>query len=97
MTSLVLGELLQRFRIGHLSAGKPAVRLDGHFHGEIAREQWEREGPGRHRTMEAAGRRDSVFVRLVDERYEAAPAAGPAPALVEFRDRPDRTWSTPQQ
>jgi hypothetical protein len=31
-----------------------------------------------------------VFVRLVDERYQAAVAAGPALAVVEFQDRPDR-------
>lgn len=90
ITSLVLGELLQRFRIGHLSTGKLAVKLDGHFHSEIAREQWEREGPGWQRTMEAGDRRDRVFVRLVGERYLAAVTAGPAPALVEFQDRPDR-------
>ncbi|MFD4764875.1 DUF6082 family protein [Streptomyces niveus] len=46
ITSLALGKLLQCFRIGHLSVEKLAVKLDGHFRGEIAREQWEREGPG---------------------------------------------------
>lgn len=89
ITSLALGELLQRFRISHLSVEKLAVKLDGHFRGEIAREQWEREGPGWRRTMEAGDRRDRVFVRLVDERYQAAVAAGPALAVVEFQDRPD--------
>ncbi|WP_411073660.1 DUF6082 family protein [Streptomyces sp. cmx-4-7] len=91
ITSLALGELLQRFRIGHLSVEKLAVKLDGHFRGEIAREQWEREGPGWRRTMEAGDRRDRVFVRLVDESYRAAVAAGPASALLEFQDRPDRS------
>ncbi|MEU9064174.1 DUF6082 family protein [Streptomyces sp. NPDC048430] len=86
ITSLALGELLQRFCIGHLSAEKLAVKLDGHFRGEIAREQWEREGPGWRRTMEAGDRLDRVFVRLVDERYQAAVAAGPALAVVEFQD-----------
>lgn len=90
ITSLALGELLQRFRIGHLSVEKLAVKLDGHFRGEIAREQWEREGPGWRRTMEAGDRRDRVFVRLVDERYETAVAAGPALAVIEFQDRPNR-------
>jgi hypothetical protein len=90
ITSLALGELLQRFRIGHMAAEKLAVKLDGHFRGEIARDQWEREGPGWRRTMEAGDRRDRVFVRLVDERYQAAVAAGPALAVVEFQDRPDR-------
>ncbi|MFF7771739.1 DUF6082 family protein [Streptomyces massasporeus] len=89
VTSLALGELLQRFRIGHLSVQKLAVKLDGHFRGEIAREQWEREGPGWRCTMEAGDRRDRVFVRLVEERYQAAVAAGPASALLEFQDRPD--------
>ncbi|WP_324608681.1 DUF6082 family protein [Streptomyces sp. NRRL S-1824] len=78
ITSLALGELLQRFRIGHLSVEKLAVKLDGHFCGEIAREQWEREGSGWRVTMGAGDRRDRVFVRLVDERYQAAIAAGPA-------------------
>ncbi|MEV6163155.1 DUF6082 family protein [Streptomyces sp. NPDC052052] len=86
ITSLALGELLQRFRIGHLSVEKLAVKLDGHFCGEIAREQWEREGSGWRRTMEAGDRRDRVFVRLVDERYRAAAAAGPARAVEEFQD-----------
>ncbi|MGE7078109.1 DUF6082 family protein [Staphylococcus capitis] len=90
ITSLVLGELLQRFRIGHLSVEKLAVKLDGYFRGEIAREQWEREGLGWRRTMEAGDRRDRVFVRLVGERYQAAVAAGPALAVMEFQDRPDR-------
>jgi hypothetical protein len=88
ITSLALGELLQRFRIGHLSVEKLAVKLDGHFRGEIAREQWEREGPGWRRTMEAGDRRDRVFLRLVDERYQTAVAAGPALAVVEFQDGP---------
>ncbi|MEW2582225.1 DUF6082 family protein [Streptomyces virginiae] len=89
ITSLVLGELLQRFRIGHLSAEKLAVKLDGHFRGEIAREQWEREGAAWRRTMEAGDRRDRAFVRLVDARYRAAAAEGPAAAPLEFQDRPD--------
>ncbi|MYV40793.1 hypothetical protein GT030_18445 [Streptomyces sp. SID1328] len=97
VTSLALGELLQRFRIGHLSVEKLAVKLDGHFRGKIAREQWEREGPGWRRTMEAGDRRDRVFVRLVDERYRAAVAAGPASALLEFQDRPDRPQSLRSQ
>lgn len=80
ITSLALGELLQRFRIGHLSAEKLAVKLDGHFRGEIAREQWEREGSGWRATMGAGDRRDRVFVRLVDEQYQVAIAAGPARA-----------------
>ncbi|MFD3560126.1 DUF6082 family protein [Streptomyces sp. NPDC058686] len=88
ITSLALGELLQRFRIGHMAAEKLAVKLDAHFRGEIARDQWEREGPGWRRTMEAGDRRDRVFVRLVDERFQAAVAAGPALAVVEFQDRP---------
>ncbi|MFB7337563.1 DUF6082 family protein [Streptomyces adustus] len=92
MTSLALGELLQRFRIGHLSIEKRAVKLDGHFRGEIAREQWEREGSGWRSTMEAGDRRDRAFVRLVDERYQTAVAAGPARAVVQFQDRPDRPW-----
>ncbi|MFF9981099.1 DUF6082 family protein [Streptomyces erythrochromogenes] len=70
ITSLALGELLQRFRIGHLSVEKLAVKRDGHFRGEIAREQWDREGAGWRRTMEAGDRRDRAFVRLVEERYE---------------------------
>ncbi|MFD0120183.1 DUF6082 family protein [Streptomyces virginiae] len=86
ITSLALGELLQRFRIGHLSIEKLAVKLDGHFRGEIAREQWEREGAGWRSTMGAGDRRDRVFVRLVNERYEVAVAAGPAAALHEFQD-----------
>lgn len=89
ITSLALGELLQRFRIGHLSAEKLAVKLDGHFRGEIAREQWEREGAAWRRTMEAGDRRDRAFVRLVDERYRAAVAEGPVATLLEFQDRPD--------
>lgn len=89
MTSLALGELLQRFRIGHLSVEKLAVKLDGHFRGEIAREQWKREGPGWRRTMEAGDRRDRVFVRLVEEHYQAAVEAGPASTRMEFQDRPD--------
>ncbi|MET9726184.1 DUF6082 family protein [Streptomyces zaomyceticus] len=89
MTSLALGELLQRFRIGHLSAEKLAVKLESHFRGEIAREQWERDGLGWRRTMEAGDRRDRVFVRLVDESYRAAVAAGPASTLVDFQDRPN--------
>ncbi|MFD7874467.1 DUF6082 family protein [Streptomyces sp. NPDC059766] len=92
ITSLALGELLQRFRIGHLSIEKLAVKLDGHFRGEIAREQWEREGSGWRSTMEAGDRRDRAFVRLVDERYQIAVAAGPARAVVPFQDRPDRPW-----
>ncbi|MFE2526892.1 DUF6082 family protein [Streptomyces sp. NPDC059382] len=91
ITSLALGELLHRFRIGHLSGGKLVVKLDSHFRSEIAREQWEREGPGWRRTMESGDRRDQVFVRLVDERYQAAVAVGPALAVIEFQDRPDRT------
>lgn len=91
ITSLALGELLQRFRIGHLSAEKLTVKLDGHFCGEIAREQWEREGAGWRRTMGAGDRRDRMFVGLVDESYQAAVAAGPAAALVEFQVRPDRS------
>ncbi|MFJ6784961.1 DUF6082 family protein [Streptomyces yangpuensis] len=91
VTSLALGELLQRFRIGHLSVAKLAVKLDGHFRGEIAREQWEREGAGWRRTMEAGDRRDRAFVRLVGERYEVAVAAGPADPLPEFQDRSDST------
>ncbi len=90
ITSLALGELLQRFRIGHLSPQKLAVKLDGHFRGEIAREQWEREGAGWRRTMSAGDRRDRMFVGLVDARYQAAVAAGPAPALIDFQERPDR-------
>ncbi|MFF9819035.1 DUF6082 family protein [Streptomyces sp. NPDC014006] len=90
VTSLALGELLHRFRIGHLSVEKLAVKLDGHFRGEVAREQWQREGPGWRRTMGTGDRRDRVFVRLVEERYHAAVAAGPAPALLEFQDWPDR-------
>jgi hypothetical protein len=66
------------------------VKLDGHFGGEIAREQLEREGPGWRRTLEAGDRRDRVFVRLVDERYQAAVAGGSVSTLVEFQDRPDR-------
>lgn len=89
VTSLALGELLQRFRIGHLSVEKLTVKLDGHFRGEIAREQWEREGAGWHRTMEAGDRRDRMFVRLVEERYEAAVAAGPASVLGEFQVEQD--------
>ncbi|MFF9819015.1 DUF6082 family protein [Streptomyces sp. NPDC014006] len=92
MASLALGELLQRFRIGHLSGEKLAVKLDGHFRSEIAREQWNREGPGWRRTMEAGDRLDRVFVRLVEERCQAAVAAGPAPALLEFQDQPDRLY-----
>ncbi|MFI7356243.1 DUF6082 family protein [Streptomyces avidinii] len=91
ITSLALGELLHRFRIGHLSDEKLAVKINSHFRGEIAREQWEREGPGWRRTMEAGDRRDQVFVRLVDEHYQAAVAEGPALAVIEFQDRPDRT------
>lgn len=90
ITSLALGELLQRFRIGHLPAQKLAVKLDSHFRGEIAREQWEREGPGWRRTMSAGDRRDRTFVDLVEERYQAAVAAGPASALAEFQERTDR-------
>ncbi|WP_330457379.1 DUF6082 family protein [Streptomyces sp. NBC_00820] len=89
ITSLALGELLQRFRVGHLSVEKLAVKLDGHFAGEIAREQWECEGPGWRRTMESGDRRDRAFVRLVDDCYQAAVAAGPALAVVEFQDRLD--------
>ncbi|MFJ6550660.1 DUF6082 family protein [Streptomyces luteogriseus] len=88
ITSLALGELLQRFRIGRLSVEKLAVKLDGHFRGEIVREQWVREGPGWRRTMEAGDRRDRVFVRLVGERYQAAIASGPALAVEEFQDPP---------
>lgn len=95
ITSLALGEWLQRFRIGHLSVDKLSVKLDGHFGGEIAREQWEREGPGWRRTMEAGDRRDRVFVRLVDERYQTAVAAGPPRAVIEFQDRPDRRQRFP--
>ncbi|MGW0858474.1 DUF6082 family protein [Streptomyces sp. NPDC002690] len=89
IVSLALGELLQRFRVGHMSATKLSVKLEGHFSRKIAREQWEREGPGWRRTMEAGDRRDRVFVRLVDESYRAAVAAGPASALLEFQDWPE--------
>ncbi|MEU2462075.1 hypothetical protein ABZ604_31400 [Streptomyces sp. NPDC012473] len=55
----------------------------------IAREQWEREGSGWRRTMEAGDRPDRAFVRLVDQRYQAAVAAGPAHAVVEFENPQD--------
>ncbi|MER7730636.1 DUF6082 family protein [Streptomyces erythrochromogenes] len=82
---------MRRFRIGHLSVEKLAVKLDGHFRGEIAREQGEHEGSGWRGTTEAGDRRDRVFVRLADEIYRAAVVAGPASPLVEFQDRPDRS------
>ncbi|MFG2894986.1 DUF6082 family protein [Streptomyces sp. NPDC048248] len=83
VASLVLGELLQRFRIGHLSADKLTVKLDGHFRHEIAREQWQREGTGWLRTMNAGDKRDQRFVHLVQARYDMAVAAGPPIAATD--------------
>ncbi|MFF4696179.1 DUF6082 family protein [Streptomyces chattanoogensis] len=82
VSSLALGELLHRFRIGHLSVAKLTVKLDSHFLHEIAREHWLREGAGWLRTMQAGDRRDLAFVRLTQERYEAAVSAGPPAADV---------------
>ncbi|TJZ54089.1 hypothetical protein FCH28_12845 [Streptomyces piniterrae] len=82
VSSLALGELLHRFRIGHLSTAKLTVKLDSHFRHEIAREQWQRDGSSWLRTMKAGDRRDSAFVRLTQERYAAAVSAGPPAADV---------------
>ncbi len=94
VASLALGELLHRFRIGHLSADKLTVKLNGHFRHEIAREQWQREGPGWLRTMNAGDRRDRIFVRLAQDRYEASVAAGP-PVAAEDAFLPSASPGSP--